>query len=421
MKEFRADKENAKAVFEALLPDKNNRQRCLEFLAGTIRTLHKVAPDRWGITLYRDLVLVNCGRIEVLQVLSGLMHVIITADDLPRFPPDAVLEIYEGEGKGYYVSVRGSIAVEFSDDEAGVILPKLKKSHASLIRQVARSRLVSSRKKAHSPGVIQFLEDYLNQQLPQPAYFDPQQEETYRAYLSRWGSVIEFHDKLDIEAHDLFQRWRREHWNNGYFINRKSSSQLILHRASCRHPGDGEWSSSEAGHTLTKLKKACSTSVRELHQWAKQTSKADLEFCRDCQPEASDASTDPDEIEPGNLNEPLPDVEQTLVSVSEGRKKFVTHLRRERRSQIVTAKKEQALKETGGLRCEVCGFDFKEKYGKLGEGFAEAHHKMPLSVVEDEAETSLDDLAIICSNCHRMIHRTNPMESIEQLRRRLEL
>ena len=28
----------------------------------------------------------------------------------------------------------------------------------------------------------------------------------------------------------------------------------------------------------------------------------------------------------------------------------------------------------------------------------------------------LDDLAIVCSNCHRMIHRTKPMMSVEGFR-----
>ncbi len=418
MKDFRTDKENAKAVFETLLPNEPSRRLCLEFLASSIRTAHKTASDRWGITLYRNLVLMNCGRIEVLQVLPNLMHVIITTDDLPRFPPKTTVEIYSGDGGGYYTSVRSSVAVEFPDGEAEFILPKLKKSHTSLIQQAARSRLVLGRKKAHSSGVIEFLEDRLNQRLPQPTYFDPQHEEKYLSYLGQWDEVAEFYDKLDPDAHDLFQRWRREHWDNGYFINCKSSSHLILHRASCQHPGGAEWVSSEGG-SLTKFRKACSTNPRELQRWAKQTSDTSLELCKDCKPDFGDLASV--ELDSDGLDELLPEFEQSLLSISEGRKKFVTHLRRERKLEIIRAKKEQVLKEVGRLKCEVCGFDFKEKYGKLGEGFSEAHHKMPLSAVEAETETSLDDLAILCSNCHRMIHKTNPMESVEQFRRQLGL
>jgi predicted HNH restriction endonuclease len=31
----------------------------------------------------------------------------------------------------------------------------------------------------------------------------------------------------------------------------------------------------------------------------------------------------------------------------------------------------------------MCGFDFKDKYGELGEGFAECHHTIPVSELKD--------------------------------------
>lgn len=361
----------------------------------------------------------NCGQIEVLQILPDFIHVIADAGNLPKLPSTDGVEIYRGDGKGFYVSVGSSVAVNFPMEQVPIILPKLKESHSSLLHKAIRPKLILGRKKAHSPGVIEFLEDYLNQRLPQPAYFNPEQEEKYRNYLSQWSGVIEFHGKTDIAAHDFFQKWRRENWDNGYFINCKSSSHLILHRVLCQHSGDGEWSSADTGHSLTKFKKVCSTNVGELRHWAEQASQANLEFCKDCQPESGDAETYLVESHSQELSEPLPDVEQILISVVEGRKKFVTHLRRERKPEIVEAKKKRVLKETGRLKCEVCDFDFKEKYGELGEDFAEAHHRAPLSAVESEIETTLDDLVILCSNCHRMIHRTEPMETVEQFRERL--
>jgi 5-methylcytosine-specific restriction protein A len=67
----------------------------------------------------------------------------------------------------------------------------------------------------------------------------------------------------------------------------------------------------------------------------------------------------------------------------------------------------------GRLACEVCNFDFGVVYGELGTGFAECHHKLPLS--EGVRRTRLEDLAIVCSNCHRMLHRRSLSLSIEQL------
>jgi 5-methylcytosine-specific restriction enzyme A len=114
----------------------------------------------------------------------------------------------------------------------------------------------------------------------------------------------------------------------------------------------------------------------------------------------------------------LPDVDQNK-SIIEGNPRLVAHLRRERNAAIVKQKKSAVLKATGKLCCEVCGFDFKEVYGEIGEGFCEVHHLQPLSKADGKVITELKDLAIICSNCHRIIHRLDPMPSIEVLSKNL--
>lgn len=114
----------------------------------------------------------------------------------------------------------------------------------------------------------------------------------------------------------------------------------------------------------------------------------------------------------------LPDVDQSQ-SILEGNPRLVAHLRRERSSAIVKAKKEAVLRATGKLCCEACGFDFKDIYGEFGDGFCEVHHLQPLSKADGVVKTELEDLAIVCSNCHRIIHRTDPMLSISSLTKHL--
>jgi predicted HNH restriction endonuclease len=47
----------------------------------------------------------------------------------------------------------------------------------------------------------------------------------------------------------------------------------------------------------------------------------------------------------------------------------------------------------------------------------EAHHTQPLAEIEeDDASLSIDDLALLCANCHRMLHRHKPWLTVEQLR-----
>lgn len=80
-----------------------------------------------------------------------------------------------------------------------------------------------------------------------------------------------------------------------------------------------------------------------------------------------------------------------------------------------------AAKKRRNYTCEACGFDFLQKYGKHGHAFAECHHKNPLSERPEELwtkaiATTLDDVAVLCANCHRMVHRGRLAISVEQLR-----
>ncbi len=71
-----------------------------------------------------------------------------------------------------------------------------------------------------------------------------------------------------------------------------------------------------------------------------------------------------------------------------------------------------------GTRCQACGLSFGEVYGELGDGFIEVHHLKP--VADYLGETNVDpasDMAVVCPNCHRMLHRRagTPL-TIEELR-----
>jgi 5-methylcytosine-specific restriction protein A len=92
------------------------------------------------------------------------------------------------------------------------------------------------------------------------------------------------------------------------------------------------------------------------------------------------------------------------------------HRLRERNQNIVRRKKERTLAEFGKLECEVCEFDFVNAYGQLGDGFAECHHVLPLCELVARANTRLTDLAIVCANCHRMLHRSPQWLTIDALR-----
>lgn len=104
----------------------------------------------------------------------------------------------------------------------------------------------------------------------------------------------------------------------------------------------------------------------------------------------------------------------------EGRLLTRTHQVRERNATLIKKKKKEVLHLTGKLACEVCGFDFYRVYGELGSGFAECHHTKPISKLLPGEKTRTTDLAIVCANCHRMLHRGCEWYSVAKLKSILE-
>jgi 5-methylcytosine-specific restriction protein A len=108
------------------------------------------------------------------------------------------------------------------------------------------------------------------------------------------------------------------------------------------------------------------------------------------------------------------DVEEEFA---EGRILLRAHRTRERSGKAVAQRKKKA-----GDRptCEVCEFDFLARYGELGRGFIECHHTKPVSQLRPGQTTKVSDLALVCANCHRMLHRERDL-SIEKLRQRIQI
>jgi 5-methylcytosine-specific restriction protein A len=116
----------------------------------------------------------------------------------------------------------------------------------------------------------------------------------------------------------------------------------------------------------------------------------------------------------------VPDVDADAVSALEGKKRWVQHFQRERDRKLVDAKKRQVLTKQGKLICEACKFDFTEFYAPHAANFCEVHHRKALADLREGEETKLHDLAILCSNCHRVIHLIKPMPQVEQFRAMLK-
>jgi len=102
------------------------------------------------------------------------------------------------------------------------------------------------------------------------------------------------------------------------------------------------------------------------------------------------------------------------VSRTEGGKKVITSRKAER-----SRKSRNDALDIHGPVCMVCGFDFGQQYGPWGRDYAIVHHMSPLEGGIRKTNP-LTDLAVVCGNCHAMIHRKKGITlTLEELRSKM--
>ena len=111
--------------------------------------------------------------------------------------------------------------------------------------------------------------------------------------------------------------------------------------------------------------------------------------------------------------------EPDIQEAEEGRVLTRLHRVRERSRKLVDARKKVAMKEHGRLFCEACGFDFSVKYGPTVSGLIDVHHTKPIHTLSQGDTTKLDELALLCANCHRVVHSSRKWLTVEQVQQLL--
>ena len=215
-------------------------------------------------------------------------------------------------------------------------------------------------------------------------------------YLSGGNKVLRKTDprviKLSKDLNALYPETER----SATFRNPSGISRKLGNVASIDplHSDQGKKGNDHASKLLAKTWDEFAHDPERLHQVA--------QAIRSCM-SSSDANTHVTE-------------ETEIEEASEGKLLTRTHIARERNSAISKKKKQKVLKDNGKLGCEACGFVFEKKYGERGQDFIECHHTKPLTEYKGEQKTKLEDLALLCANCHRMIHAKKPWLTVEQLK-----
>ncbi len=99
-------------------------------------------------------------------------------------------------------------------------------------------------------------------------------------------------------------------------------------------------------------------------------------------------------------------------------KRYRWHLRAEGRNSAIA----RLAKKLNGYCCQACGRDFEENLGELGKACIEAHHLVPFADLDNQPRDldPQEDFAVVCANCHRMLHSQTPPLKIEDLANQLQ-
>lgn len=103
------------------------------------------------------------------------------------------------------------------------------------------------------------------------------------------------------------------------------------------------------------------------------------------------------------------------MSALEGEKRKAEITFRKRNRALIEAKKSNS-----DGTCEICGFNYNDYYkGLKSKNYLVAHHINPIKMREGASKTTLDDIVLICSNCHTAVHSADPPISLKQMKKKI--
>jgi predicted HNH restriction endonuclease len=106
-------------------------------------------------------------------------------------------------------------------------------------------------------------------------------------------------------------------------------------------------------------------------------------------------------VTPSLLKDKKISSESQLLKFLEGGEEIYREKKVQKRNTKLRA---EAIKQNG-YSCYVCGFNFEDIYGNYGRGYIEVHHLKLLAATKEKIITTVEDVAVVCSNCHSVLHR----------------
>ena len=168
----------ARRVLEKLLPDEEIRLEVLSFFARAISTAHEQGEAKWGVTLYPSAVALNVSGFYACWIRTADFFVAFMEASLA---PGLQTELEnKARWNGTFKRLLGSRIIYVPYSEASKILPQMvTPTEAFIVFTGTRYGRMGARVEgAHSPGVLDYLQGYLEIDLPKPAYASEEETES---------------------------------------------------------------------------------------------------------------------------------------------------------------------------------------------------------------------------------------------------
>jgi 5-methylcytosine-specific restriction protein B len=182
------DRESAEAAgdqLEAFLPNEEERQAVIARLAATIKLLGDRPPEIWSITLKRDSIRLNVGRLAAMTIRPGVLDLLVdealVSDQLKATLNDATAQYSAYRDQLAWLDrIPASSWVGLQED--------LAEPHAAAVRKAAEGIRRCPYLASHSPGVVEYLNEELGEEFvgPTPTASDTPSTPTLADALAAW-------------------------------------------------------------------------------------------------------------------------------------------------------------------------------------------------------------------------------------------
>ncbi len=384
----RNDEVEIRNIVRRLLPQEEIRNLCLKIFVEVVNHANSCGNDKWGTYYLPNKVRLLVGNLIVLSIERNCVWLALdnqlleSSEKYQHLLKETNNWQWDKDDYPTYSQVPSRNGCYTPSENHLEIWPVIRSLHFEFISKVAAKyeKLKKTSQTKHSSAVVSYLRNEIDQSVPSPIY---EQIEERDGFVSPDEILMGYiYETDDRKPPDNLRRGQfRAGWEDAAIREKVYTKRTLIHLT---------WRN--LGYRLgDQFGKKHPDEINQIYEnFARHytlTNKAEDNFV-------------------------LPEEISDDVTFYEGSKQRITVNAYERNS-----KARDASIAHYGTHCQVCKFDFGEKYGEVGRGLIHVHHLKPLSDIGEEYEIEpTEDLIPVCPNCHAIIHKRNPPYTLEEVK-----